>query len=216
MTSSRININSRTNTGRDAGMKMMVPAIAVAALLFGACGSDDGTAGAAEAASTGDDVAEPAGTVEQSTTTATPATTPATSPATTDAPPPTEAPAEPPVFTAQDAIDVVVAIGQAYNTFDAGLFMEVAAEDFQFVDERGTADRATQASYFPALREGRHQGQRVGDPVVISEDPFVVAEDVVITAEWYEEERVGTSTYTLVVEDGELKVLEHRWTGDLL
>ena len=215
-------MNSRTNTGINTGistgMKTVVPAIAVAALLFGACGSDDGTAGAAEAAGTADDVAEPAVTAEQPTTTATPETTPATTPATTEAPAPTptEAPAEAPVFTAEDAIDVVVAIGQAYNTFDAELFMAVAAEDFQFVDERGTADRATQASYFPALREGRHIGQRTGDPVVISEDPFVVAEDVVITAEWYEEGRVGTSTYTLVVENGELKVLEHRWTGDLL
>lgn len=199
-------MNSRTNTG----MKTVVPAIAVAALLFSACGSDDGTAGAAEPTVTADDVAETEVTAEQPTTTATPATTEAPAPA------PTEAPDEASVFTAEDAIDVVLAIGQAYNTFDAELFMAAAAEDFQFVDERGTADRATQASYFPALREGRHQGQRTSGPVVISEDPFVVAEDVVITAEWYEAGRVGTSTYTLVVEDGELKVLEQRWTGDLL
>jgi hypothetical protein len=111
----------------------------------------------------------------------------------------------------------VKAIGQAYNTFDADLFMSVTAEDFLFVDERGTADRSTQASYFPALREGSHQGERTGDIVVISEDPFVVAEDVVVTANFYPPEgRVGTSTYTLIVENSELKVLEQRWTGDLL
>jgi hypothetical protein len=58
----------------------------------------------------------------------------------------------------------------------------------------------------------RHPGVRV-----VSEDPFVVAVDACITADWYPAEgRVGTSTYTLVVEDGELKVQEHRWTGDLL
>ena len=180
------------------GFRSVVPVIAVAALLFSACGSDDdGTAAAA------DDVAEPA-----ATTTAPPLTSP-----TTEAP----APAEAPVFTTQDAIDVVDAIGLAYDTFDAELFMTVAAEGFQFVDERGTADRATQASYFPALREGGQQGEATSDPVVISEDPFVVAVDAVITANWYPPEgRVGTSTYTLVVEDGALKVLEHRWTGDLL
>ena len=50
-----------------------------------------------------------------------------------------------------------------------------------------------------------------GDPVVLSEDPFVVAVDALITADWYPPEgRVGTSTYTLVVEDGGLKVQEHR------
>lgn len=176
-------------------IKAAVPAIVAAALLVGACGSDDDASAAA---------ADP-------TTTASPATTEPVASETT------AAPAGAPAFTAQDAIDVVEAIGQAYNTFDSELFMSVAAEDFLFVDERGTADRATQASYFPALREGRHQGERIGDPVVLSEDPFVVAEDVVITATFYPQEgRRGTSTYTLVVENGELKVLEHRWTGDLL
>lgn len=186
----------------------MVPAIAVAALLFSACGSDDdGTAGAAELATTAEDA--PAATTEPPTT-----TPPATE---APAPDPTDAPAEAPVFTAQDAFDVVDAIGQAYNTYDAELFMAVAAEDFQFVDERGNADRATQVSYFAALREGGQQGESTGDPVVISENPFVVAVDALITADWYPPEgRVGTSTYTLVVENGELKVQEHRWTGDLL
>ena len=103
------------------------------------------------------------------------------------------------------------------NTYDVDLFMAVAAEDFQFVDERGMADRPTQASYFPALREGGQQGERIGDLVVISEEPFVVAEDVVVTADFYPPEgRTGTSIYTLVVENGELKVQEHRWTGDPL
>lgn len=105
----------------------------------------------------------------------------------------------------------------AYDTYDVELFMAVTAADFQFVDERGTADQATQASYFPALREGGQKGEIIGDPAIVSEDPFVVAVDARITADWYPAEgRVGTSTYTLVVENGELKVQEHRWTGDLL
>jgi hypothetical protein len=95
--------------------------------------------------------------------------------------------------------------------------MAVTAPDFPFVDERGAADQATQASYFPAHREGGQKGEIIGDPVIVSEDPFVVAVDARITADWYPAEgRVGTSTYTLVVENGELKVQEHRWTGDLL
>ncbi len=120
-----------TNTGN----RSVVPAIAVVALLLGACGSDDdGTAAAAdETASTAAEVPESAATTEPA------ATTPPTT---------TEAPAAAPAFTDQDV---------------------------------------------------------------------VVAVDALITADWYPPEgRVGTSTYTLVVEDGELKVLEHRWTGDLL
>lgn len=198
----------------NSGIKAVVPAIAAAAFLLGACGSDDGSALAAEEPVTAaEDSQQPA---PDPTTTTVTATEP---PATTEPPTsePTGAPAEEPVFTAQDATDVVKAIGQAYNTYDADLFMSVTAEDFLFVDERGTADRSTQASYFPALREGSHQGERTSDLVVISEDPFVVAEDVVVTANFYPPEgRVGTSTYTLIVENGELKVLEHRWTGDLL
>jgi hypothetical protein len=129
----------------------------------------------------------------------------------------TDAPVAAPVFTAQDAIDVVDAIGLAYDTYEVELFMAVTAPDFQFVDERGAADQAIQASYFPALREGGQKGEIIGDPVIVSEDPFVVAVDARITADWYPAEgRVGTSTYTLVVENGELKVQEHRWTGDLL
>lgn len=189
-----------TNTG----IRSVVPAIAVAALLFSACGSDDDgtTAAAHEPASTADETPESAATTE----------TPATTPPTT-----TDAPAAAPVFTAQDAIDVVDAIGLAYDTYDVELFMAVTAADFQFVDERGTADQATQASYFPALREGGQKGEAIGDPVIVSEDPFVVAVDARITADWYPAEgRVGTSTYTLVVENGDLKVQEHRWTGDLL
>ncbi len=182
------------------GIRTVVPALAVATLLLSGCGTDDGTAAAVDdPASTAEDAPAP-------TTTAPPTTQP-------PAPDPTEASA----FTAQDAMDVVDAIGQAYNTYDADLFLAVAAEDFQFVDERGTADRSTQASYFPALREGGQHGERTGDLVIISEDPFVVAEDDVVTSNFYPPEgRVGTSTYTLVVEDGELKVQEHRWTGDLL
>lgn len=182
------------------GIRAIVPTIAVAGVIFSGCGSSDGTAAAVdELATTAEDVAEP-------TTPAAPTTQP-------PAPTPTGASA----FSADDAIDVVDAIGQAYNTYDADLFMTVAAEGFQFVDERGTADRATQASYFPALREGGQQGEPTGEPVVISEDPFVVAVDAVITSNFYPPEgRVGTSTYTLVVENGELKVQEHRWTGDPL
>lgn len=178
------------------GIRAAVPAIAVAAVIFSGCGSDDGAA-AVDEATTAESVPEP--------TTTAPTT-----------PPPTPTPTAAAAFSADDAIDVVAALGQAYNTYDTDLFMSVAAEDFKFVDERGTTDRATQASYFPALREGSQQGERIDDLEVISEDPFVVAEDVVITADWYPEERKGTSTYTLVVEDGELKVQEHRWTGDLL
>ncbi len=200
-----------TNTG----IKSVVPAIAVVALLLGACGSDDGTAVADAPASTAEEAPESAATTESPATAAPPATTPPTTE--TPAPAPTNAPVEASAFTAQDAIDVVDAIGLAYNTYDAELFMAVAAEDFRFVDERGTADGATQASYFPTLREGGQQGESTGDPVIISEDPFVVAVDALITADWYPPEgRVGTGTYTLIVEDGELKVLEHRWTGDLL
>jgi len=190
----------------------VVPAIAVAALLFSACGSDDDEAAAAadEPASTAEEAGASTATTEPPATT-TPPTTEA------PAPTPTDAPTEAPVFTTEDAIDVVDAIGLAYDTYDVELFMAVAAEDFQFVDERGTADRATQASYFPALREAGQKGEPIGDPVIISEDPFVVAVDAHITADWYPPEgRTGTSTYTLVFENGELKVQEHRWTGDLL
>lgn len=122
-----------------------------------------------------------------------------------------------PDFTDRDAIAVAKAIGRAYNEYDADLFLASTTEDFVFVDERGSTPRATQASYFPGLRDGRHQATPSSKPVVISKDPFVVAVDTVVTADFYPPEgRVGTSTYTLEVEDGELKVQEHRWTGDSL
>ncbi len=77
------------------------------------------------------------------------------------------------------------ALLQAYNEYDVELFKAVTAEDFRFVDERGTTSRDTQASYFAGLCDMRHLVEPVGDPVVIAEDPFVVSVDHVITANIY-------------------------------
>lgn len=188
------------------GIRTLVPAAAAVVLLLGACGSDDdpGAVQVTGAAAPTEEVAP--------TATKPPATEP---PAPTAIP--TGAAAEEATFTDQDAIDVAIMIGRAYDEYDEDLFLAVAAQDFHFIDERGTATRAQQVSYFPTLREGSQKGEALSDPVVLSREPFVVAVDSKVTANWYPPEgRTGTSTYTLVVEDGALKVLEHRWSGDPL
>lgn len=137
----RVNADEHRNTGGSA--------IAVAALLAGGRGSDDGDAAAAAPEAT----ATARGT--------------------------TRSPAEAGTFTSEDAVAVVGAIHQADNTYDFVLFVAASADDLGFVDERGTADGSTQGTYFGGLRDSRHQVSAIGDPVVIGEDPFVVVLDPV-------------------------------------
>ncbi len=120
-------------------------------------------------------------------------------------------------FTEQDAIEAAMALEAAYNEFDEAKYLAATTADYRFVDERGVTPRDVQVTFLPGLRDLRQSGESTSEYRVTGDGPFIVAVDATIRNSSYEPEgRMGTSTMTVVLEDGVLRVAEHRWTGDPL
>ncbi len=115
----------------------------------------------------------------------------------------------------------VVAAGQqlfdAYNRYDQPAFRAATAVGYEFVDERGSVPRDVQISLLPEFRDQGLVTTDTGPWRVSGEGPFVAEVDQRLDGDIYDAEgRNGTSILTIVLEDGKLKVLEHRYEGEPL
>ncbi len=107
---------------------------------------------------------------------------------------------------------------RSYDARDSEAFLAIVTDDYRFVSDQGQVSPADQARDIDrVLDEIDWDIELLSDYVTTGTDPYTVEFDNRITAAIYPSAgRVGTSTLTIVDDDGTLKVSKHVHTGESL
>jgi hypothetical protein len=106
----------------------------------------------------------------------------------------------------------------SYEARDNEAFLAIVTDDYRFVSDQGQVLPADQARDIDRVLDEIDWGlELLSDYVTTGTDPYTVEFDNRITAAIYPSAgRVGTSTLTIVDDDGTLKVSKHVHTGESL
>ncbi len=107
---------------------------------------------------------------------------------------------------------------RSYEARDSEAFLAIVADDYRFVSDQGQVSPVDQARDIDrVLDEIDWDIELLSDYLTTGTNPYTVEFDNRITAIIYPEAgRVGTSTLTIVDDDGTLKVSKHVHTGESL
>ncbi len=124
--------------------------------------------------------------------------------------------------SANDVFDELRAVADeylgSYEARDSEAFLAIVTDDYRFVSDQGQVSPVDQARDIDRVLDEIDWGiELLSDYVTTGTDPYTVEFDNRITATIYPSAgRVGTSTLTIVDDDGTLKVSKHVHTGESL
>lgn len=107
---------------------------------------------------------------------------------------------------------------RSYEDRDSDAFLAIVTDDYRFVDDQGQVQPRAQARDIESVLDQIDWGiELLSEYVMTGTDPYTVEFDNRITANIYPSTgRVGTSTLTIVNDDGTFNVSRHVYRGESL
>jgi hypothetical protein len=103
----------------------------------------------------------------------------------------------------------------AWNTWDGDAYRALVTEDGVHVIPGRTMSAAQQAIIVDGLERVGWHVEVIGEPIMTGDGPWYVAQANLLTANTYPDEGLrGLSTFTIVDEDGTLRISRHVYTGE--
>lgn len=103
---------------------------------------------------------------------------------------------------------------RAWNSWDGDAYLELVTEDGSFVMPGRTTTPEQQAMIIEGLERFDWHVETVGEPIVAGDGPWYVTQAHHLTGTAYPEDgHQGISTFTIVDDNGTLRISQHLYTG---